>query len=288
MLEMYPIQAAMGALLALAILSGCASDDMGECPAGNVVIVGHRGTGVNTATNPFPENTIESFVQGIAEGAAMIELDVTLTADNVLVVMHDATVNRTTDGDGCVSDMSLADLKLLDAGADTPMAGMGLRVPTFTEVLEAIDTDINIEIKVHDEDACAASDLALLAQHVVAGMGEDTKNRRFVVSSFDADALTAVQQSDPDVYLALLSLLTTDAELAASRGFQALNIFSGILRRGDIEGIQSQGLEATVWTENEPVLIEQHLSEGVNMIITDEPDVVETVRSQWCSSMGYP
>ena len=272
--------------LALALtLAACSEGGNGECPANQVINTGHRGSGVNAESNPLPENTIESFREAVIEGATMIELDVALSADGQLVVMHDATLERTTNGRGCVNEHSLADLKTLDAATGTPLAGSGVTIPSFAEVLAAIDVDINVEIKIHGE-ACAADDLDSLAQKVIEGMAADAKERYFTVSSFDADVLTAVQALDSSVHLGLLSLVPADAELAAARSFQALNVFSSILRPGDVDSIREHGLGVAVWTENDPYLIELRLSEGVDMIISDEPDLVETVRREWCDSRG--
>ena len=270
-------------------LSACGDPDAmnGECPATAVVNVGHRGTGTNAADNPFPENTLEGFAQAAAEGAQMIELDVTHSADGVLVVIHDASVDRTTDGIGCVGDLTVAELKALDAAAGTSLEGTGVTIPTLDEVLAATDLDINIEIKVHTGD-CSTTDRAQTAADVVAAMAADTSGRWFVVSSFDADALTAVRDLDPAAYLGLLTLVPEDASLAEERGFDALNVLSVNVRdRADADAIRAHGLDVVVWTENGAVAIDNHLTTGVDMIITDEPDVMETVRADWCAREGY-
>lgn len=269
-------------------VAGCGdSGPSGECPANAVVDVGHRGTGVNTPDNPFPENTLEAFAQGAAEGAQMIELDVVHSADGVLMVIHDETVDRTTDGTGCVGDLTLAELKMLDAAAGTPLEGTGVTIPTLDEVLAATDLDINIEIKVHTGD-CSTTDRALAAADVVAAIAGDTSGRSFVVSSFDADVLTAVHDLDPAIYLGLLTLVPDDAALAEARGFDALNVLTVNVRdRADAEAIRAHGLDVVVWTENGAVGIDNHLTSGVDMIITDEPDIMETARAAWCDRNGY-
>lgn len=268
--------------------AGCGdSGPTGECPAGAVVNVAHRGTGTNSADNPFPENTLEAFAQGEAEGAQMIELDVVHSADGVLMVIHDPSVDRTTDGTGCVGDLTVAELKQLDAAAGTSLEGTGVTIPTLDEVLAATDLDINIEIKV-DSGACPTGDRAVAAADVVAAIAGDTSGRQFVVSSFDADVLTAVRDLDPAVYIGLLTLVNDDAAVAETRGFDALNVLSVNVRdRDDAEAIRAHGLDVVVWTENGAVAIDNHMTSGVDMIITDEPDVVETVRADWCERNGY-
>ncbi len=273
----------------LVVVAGCNSNDgpTGECPANAVINVGHRGTGTNDEANDFPENTIESFIQAQAEGAQMVELDVTHSADGVLMVIHDANVDRTTDGTGCVGDFSVAELQLLDAGFGTSLEGSGVFIPTLDEVLAAIDIDVNIEVKFHDGD-CSTTDLQLTGQDIAATINGDTTGRRFTVSSFEADVLTAVQTEDPSIYLGLLSLVPDDAAIAVARGFDALNVFSLTVREPEaVQAIHDQGLDVTVWTENDPFNMDDHLTSGVDMIITDEPDVLETVRAEWCSRNGY-
>jgi len=277
---------ALGIVIALA---GCADPDepSGECPANAVVNVAHRGTGTNTPDNPFPENTLEAFAQGAVEGAQMIELDVIHSADGVLMVIHDESVDRTTDGTGCVGDLTAAELKMLDAAAGTSLEGTGVTIPTLDEVLAATALDVNIEIKVHTGD-CSTTDRDLAAADVVAAIAGDTSGRRFVVSSFDADVLTAVHDVEPSIYLGLLALVPDDAAVAEARGFDALNLLSVNVRdRDDVEAIRAHGLDVVVWTENGAANIDNHLTSGVDMIITDEPDVVETVRADWCDRNGY-
>lgn len=268
-------------------LAACDAGPSGECPALDVINAGHRGTGVNAAGNPFPENTLPSFAEAEAEGAQMIELDVTHSADGVLVVIHDAGVERTTGGVGCVGDLTVAALQALDAGFGTSLEGTGVTIPTLDEVLASTDLDVNIEIKVH-EGACSATDRAQVAADVVAAIDADTTGRAFVVSSFDADALTAVGELDDGIYLALLTLVPDDAALAEERGFDALNVLSVNVRdREDADAIAAHGLDVVVWTENDALAIDNHLTTGVHTIITDEPDVVETARAAWCAERGY-
>jgi glycerophosphoryl diester phosphodiesterase len=282
---MRPVRA-LGVAIAVA---GCGDPEPppGECPANAVVNVGHRGTGTNTPDNPFPENTLAAFAQAAIEGAQMIELDVTHSADGVLMVIHDRTVDRTTDGTGCVGDLTAAELKLLDAAAGTPLEGTGVTIPTLGEVLAATDLDVNVEIKVHT-GTCAATDRDQAAADVVAAIADDPRGRRFVVSSFDEDVLTAVRDLEPTIYLSLLTLIPGDATVAEARGFDALAVLSLNVRdRDDAEAIRAHGLDVIVWTENGATAIDTHLTSGVDMIITDEPDVVETVRAGWCDRNGY-
>ncbi len=130
-------------------------------------IIAHRG-----ASGGFPENTMLAFRRGLAEGADALEFDVRLTADGVAVVIHDPTVDRTTNGSGPVGQLQLAELTCLDAGS-------GERVPTVSEVLESFpDTPLIIEVK----EARASAELArVLLRQGASG--------RVLVGSFDHRAL---------------------------------------------------------------------------------------------------
>lgn len=102
-------------------------------------VVGHRGNAAHA-----PENTLEAIGQGLAAGADAVEFDVHVSADGVPVIIHDPTVDRTTDGRGAVASMTVAQLQALDAGArftrdggrTYPYRGLGIRIPTLAEVLE--------------------------------------------------------------------------------------------------------------------------------------------------------
>lgn len=272
-------------LLGGVIAVGCGDDDgdVCECPAASVINCGHRGTGVNAVGNPYPENTLPSFLQAVSEGAQMIELDVIHTADGELAVIHDDTVDRTTDGTGCVGDHTLAELQALDAGYGTSLEGTGVVIPTLDEVLAAVDVPVNVEIKTHDDASCPASDLDGLAQDVVAAIAGDTAEREIVVSSFNFDVLVAVQQLDATIYLGYLTMLYTDAQAAADQGFDGLNVFGALYGAAELQTILDAGLEANVWTINDPTVMEGLLGAGVSIFITDDPDVLEQTRQAWCT-----
>jgi glycerophosphoryl diester phosphodiesterase len=151
-------------------------------------VIGHRG-----ASAEAPENTLPSFLRAIAQGADAIELDVHVTADDVPVVMHDATVTRTTSGDGAIAAMSWRRLRDLDAGARfTPDGGaaypyrdQGIRVPSVEEVLAAIPADLPMIIEVK----------ALHAQWALRRVLERFKAAsRCIVAAFEAGSLGAFSE----------------------------------------------------------------------------------------------
>ncbi|MCX4992726.1 MULTISPECIES: glycerophosphodiester phosphodiesterase family protein [unclassified Streptomyces] len=148
----------------------------------NFLTIGHRGVmGVE------PENTLRSFVAAQNAGLDLIELDLHLSKDGALVVMHDFDVDRTTDGSGPIAEKTLAELRALDAGR-------GERVPVFEEVLEAVRTPLQAEIK----DVAAARALAEVMQR------RDLVGR-VEVSSFHDEAVDEIARLVPGVRTALIA-----------------------------------------------------------------------------------
>lgn len=150
-------------------------------------IIGHRGFHAN-----YPENTLAAFDAAVQAGAHMIELDVMLSRDRKVVVIHDDTLDRTTNGSGSVADLTLAELKQLDAGSWFDPQFADQRIPELSEVLDLVDDRIyvNIEIKStayepgHPEDAIETQVVDLLKQKNLLGTG--------MISSFDVHILEQV------------------------------------------------------------------------------------------------
>jgi len=243
----------------------------------DIEAVGHRGTGVDSDDNAFPENTIPSFLEAVREGATMVELDVQHSADGALIVIHDDTVDRTTDGTGCVADLTLAELQALDA--------KGGQLPTLAEVFSAVDVAINVEIKVHDGDGCPATDRARLGADVAAAVAADGGSRELLVSSFDLDQLLAVRTADDTVKLALLIFGGEGFEIAIDQGFTAVNPLAVGTRPGDVERAQAAGLEVNPWTVNDVLTMHRLAGMGVDRIITDEPGRVPEAMRSYCEAL---
>ncbi|MCI3275225.1 glycerophosphodiester phosphodiesterase [Streptomyces cylindrosporus] len=147
----------------------------------NFLTIGHRGVmGVE------PENTLRSFVAAQQAGLDVIELDLHLSKDGALVVMHDTDVDRTTDGTGPIADKTLAELRALDAGR-------GERVPVFEEVLDAVRSPLQAEIK--DVQAARALAEVMLKRDLVS---------RVEVSSFHDEAVAEIARLVPGVRTALI------------------------------------------------------------------------------------
>lgn len=267
--------AAFGAALILA--PATLSEAQCDCPAEAIEAVGHRGTGTNRGDNAFAENTLPSFLQGVLEGATMVELDVQHSSDGAVVVMHDDTVNRTTSGEGCVAELTLAEIQALDAG--------GERVPTLQEVFDAVRVGINIEIKVNDDASCPMTDKPRLAADVAALIAADGGGRRVLVSSFDLEQLLALQAVDDTVPLAYLTTGIDGFDVAIDNLFAAVHPLQVSVRRPDVDRAHAAGLEVNPWTVNDELTIRRLAGMGVDRIITDDPAIVLETIAAYCASL---
>ncbi|GAB6928986.1 hypothetical protein JCM10914A_29690 [Paenibacillus sp. JCM 10914] len=152
-----------------------------------IIIAAHRGW-----KSAYPENTLLAFRKALERGADMLELDLRLTRDQELVVIHDQTVDRTTDGTGNVGDYALTELKRLDAGGWFGPEFQGLEVPTFREFCDLLtaypEVLLNVEIK-PAANAIEAADLA------IAMLRDDGYLERCVFTCFDANVLTHIHDT---------------------------------------------------------------------------------------------
>jgi glycerophosphoryl diester phosphodiesterase len=189
-----------------------------------------------------------------------VELDLRLTRDKHLVVMHDATVNRTTNSSGSVAQMTLNDLKQLDAG-------VGERVPTFEQVLEVTDLPIYAELKV----VGAAGPLTAFIRHRKLA-------EQVIPISFQPEALFQIRQSLPRLPVGLvLSGPLSDSITALRVGAALVSPEAVHLNAALVESCRREGLRVTTWTVNEPEEMRRVLKLGVDGIVTDRPDLLASL-----------
>ncbi len=270
-----------GALFALARTSQPASTPavlagFGERP----LVIAHRG-----GRGLWPENSLFAFERASALGVDMLEMDLHRSRDGQLVVIHDRTVNRTTNGQGRVADLSLAELQALDAGyqwsADGgqsfPYRAQGIRIPSFVEVLERFPAQAKvIEIKVPDA-GIEAQLCQLLEQY--------GQRDRVLVGSFYGRSLQLFRQTcpgvatsaDPSAVRLLVGLNWLGLATLLSPSYQALQIppsHSGleIASPSLLRSAAERGLNVQLWTINEQPEMRRLLEMGANGLITDYPD----------------
>ena len=246
-------------------------------------VIGHRGNRAHA-----PENTLESLQQAVAVGVDAVEFDLRVSRDGSLVVMHDETLERTTDGSGPVALSSLAELRRLDAGArftsdggnTFPWRGRGVRVPTFDEIIESLPRELPciIELK-----TAAATELvrAAVRRHGIA--------RRIIVAGFDPAATRplrgagfALGACTPEVARLVPPALLR--RRVAPQVFEALCIpprWHGIpvpiaaLARA----LRESGTVIHVWTVNDAAHALRLWRDGVQGILSDDPRSILAART---------
>lgn len=250
------------------------------------VVFAHRG-GAGLA----PENTLVAFDAGLATGADGIELDVRLSRDGVAVVMHDPTLDRTTDAAGPVDARTAGELAGLDAGCRFerdgafPFRGRGIGVPSLREVLQRCrETLLIVELKSSDPR---------LARAVVDDIRAAGAMGRVTVGSFQNGALDAVRALDPsirtgadtdDVRRGLDGL--TDRPVFEA--FQVPEVFAGlrVVTPEFTARAHDAGVTVVVWTVNHEDDMRRLLDWGVDGLITDWPDIAVRVVRDWYVRRG--
>ncbi len=232
--------------------------------------IAHRG-----ASAVAPPNTLAAFRRAAELGADGVELDVHLSADGVPVVIHDFTVDATTDGTGRVGDMPLAALKELDAGFRFDPAFAGERIPTLEEVFAEVGGRllINVELKSmpgNDYPGLEAAVAALIRRH---GLTD-----RVLVSSFNPFALRRFRREMPEVPVGFLyetAPLSRVARLAAALirlRPHALHPWWGLITPDTVRRARARGQRVVAWTVDEPEAMARLVEWGVDAIITNHPE----------------
>ena len=260
------------------------------------LVIAHRG-----GRGLWPENSLFAFERASALGVDMLEMDLQLSSDGELVVIHDTSLERTTNGEGPVATRSLDQLQALDAGyrwtADGgesyPYRGQGIRIPSFAEVLERLpDIPKVIEIKVPD--------VGMEAQ-LCAVLSANDQRERVIVGSFYERSLQLFREQCPGVatsagptsvrMLVALNWLGLGSLLSPS--YQALQIpeqHSGlrIASAALLQTAQARGLNVQLWTINEQPAMRRLLDLGAQGLITDYPDRAPQLlgRSTRISALG--
>lgn len=245
------------------------------------VILGHRGAG-----GVAPENTLVAFERGLADGAHIIESDIHHTRDGVPVLIHDADVDRTTDGHGPVASLTLAELEQLDAGHwftegdsnEFPCRALGLRVPTLHEAFESLPAArFNLELKAKSPEMVAQV-VSLLKKH-------DREDRTLLTAGDDAiqsmlreelrrtGVRPALGASLADILAVIRASLSGEKPQTDSMALQIPTEFAGnpLVTPELVKYCHDHGIEVHVWTINEPDEIQRLLRLGVDGIVTDYP-----------------
>ena len=251
-------------LLCLVMFKACCQDK-----SEGFVVMAHRG-----ASAVAPENTLVAYERAIGMGADYAELDVRQTKDGAIVLMHDKTVHRTTGVKGFVWDMTLDELKQLEAGSWFGEEYRGEPIPTLEEVIRLVKgrMKLNIEVKISENEPG-------IAQKVVDIVRSEDFSRDCIITSFDMETVKTFKAIAPDLRTGFIF----DKEYRPDVFEGNWDILSSNHKLVDAEFMRlakKSGKKTYVWTVNEREEMLRLLGLGVDGIITDKPDLLTSVLTE--------
>jgi len=234
-------------------------------------IFAHRG-----ASGNYPENTIVAFKEAARLPVFGVEFDVHMTADGELVVIHDESINRTSNGTGYVKDLSLAELKTYDFGSWFASEFQGEKIPTLKEVLDVFDSTthiLNIELK---------SDIFPyegMVEKVIDLIEERKLDSRVIISSFDHTAIQLVKRLNPQIETAALfmEVLVEPIDYLQKIPADALHILFPAAIRPSITEVIKSGMPVRTFTVNDEIYATILKQAGVQAIFSDYPEKMSNI-----------
>ena len=220
-----------------------------------MIITGHRG-----AAKLEPENTLRSIQKAIDLGVDQIEIDLHLTRDRHLVVIHDASVDRTTEGHGAVADFTLAEIKQLDAG-------VGERIPTLQEVIDLVRGKATLQIEIKGPGT---------TEPVVRTVAQNGIESEVILTSFVHDRLREAHRLNPNIALgALWSQAPSNAcEQAIEIGAEALHIQHQYIDADLVQNVHEHGLQIRAWNPDTIEEMERVIDLKVDAVGSNRPDLL--------------
>ncbi len=226
--------------------------------ANEFTVIGHRG-----ARGHAPENTLLAIDTAIRLGAPWVEFDVQLHDSGELLVFHDLTLDRTTNGQGFLASQSLGMLRALDAG-------QGQQIPTLTEVLDLVEQQVGVNIELKSAGGTGEAVASVIRSYLEAGWPAE----KFLVSSFHLPELWEFKQYAPEIPIgALICGVPLDwAGCAVELGAATLNLSSEFVDPRLIEDAHKHGIKVFVYTVNDPAEMRLLREMGVDGVFSDYPD----------------
>ena len=251
---------AVGTVVLLAVLvCGCS-------PRESVIVTAHRG-----ASHVAPENTLSAMSAAVEAGADFAELDVRLTRDGQVVLMHDRTVDRTTNGTGELWDFSLSELRALEAGSWFSEEFDGEPIPTLREVIRFARgrLKLNIEIKISREEPA-------IAAAVVDIIRSEECGENCMVTSFSRETVEAVKRIAPEIRTGFI--FGSDYPDDVFEGsWDVLSCNHEVVDSMFVVRAKQSGKSVHVWTVDERVLMLRLIELGVDGIISNRPALLRQV-----------
>jgi glycerophosphoryl diester phosphodiesterase len=275
----------LGLLLVVALILAILTPDAPDYPffdQESLMVIAHQG-----GEQLRPSNTLPAFAHATELGVDVLEMDIHASQDGVLVAMHDATVDRTTDGNGRLQDLTLAQIKELDAGyywtdddgQTYPYRGQGITVPTLEEIFVAFpQMPMNIEIKQREPS---------IVQDVCDLLDQYRRRQSVLIASFHPETMVefrekcpgvATSMTEPEIrrFFILNTLFLSHLFNPPGEAFQVPE-YSGnlhVVTNRFVRGGHNQNVATHVWTINDPADMQRFIDLGVDGIITDRPDLL--------------
>jgi len=220
-----------------------------------IEVTGHRG-----AAGLEPENTLRSIRKAIELGVDRVEIDVRVTKDNYLVVIHDETVDRTTNGHGHVKDLTFNEIRRLDAGK-------GERIPTLEEVLSLTKEKVTLQVELKAREA---------AEPTVCLIERNNAEREVVITSFMHELLKRVHDLNPTLRTGALffDVQGNVCQRALDIYSEAIHVYYRNVNSKLVEEAHRRGLKVVVWNPDELEEMKEMISLGVDVIGTNRPDIL--------------
>jgi glycerophosphoryl diester phosphodiesterase len=245
-------------------------------------IVAHRGS-----SSSYPENTLESYQAALDAHADVIECDVRMSRDGVAVIMHDEDVSRTTDGEGFVHELTLVELKRLDASRG---AGARAEIPTLREVLELVDghAGINVEIKNMPGERSFDSPAEAAAEAAVRLLDEVAFSGPALCCSFNWLSIERVRELEPSIPTGFLTIAAIDpwAALVYARtnGHTYVLPQAPALYEADrvfVQEAHRDGVLVGTWVVDDAEALERLFEMGVDAVATNDPETAVPIRDRF-------
>ena len=226
--------------------------------------IAHRG-----ASAYAPENTFAAFDRALALGASHVEFDLHFSSDGHVVVIHDETLDRTTNGTGAVAETTLAELQSLDAGAWFSPGFVGERVPTFGGMLERYKGRFHFHVEIKSD----AVGLSQRAADLVRGYGVADSA---TITSFNLSSIEEVTAYAPELPAGLLVVEVTDStvEEAQRLGLKLLCPHSRSLTPELVGRLHGAGFEVRAWGASDETLMRRAVDSGVEGLTVNFPDIL--------------
>ena len=243
-----------------------------------IKVTGHRG-----AAGYAPENTMTSIQKALSMRLERIEIDIHQSKDDVVVLLHDERIDRTSNGNGLVDEYSFAELKALDFGSYFDEGFKGEKIPSLEEALQLVNgqSELVIEFKYGNER------YPFIEEHVIDLINQYDASSWVIIHSFNTEVLEAIYKKAPNIRLHKLLIanlrftnlfIGTGLEVFKPQDFPYIEEYSihyYFANRSILQELKSLGKKVNVWTMNDDEKSDNYIRLGVDGIISDYPDLIQ-------------